>query len=51
MPKITGTIGTGMTKRAVVEFDWNTPGDLDVQIAGGIESVDRSSFGRRGECD
>lgn len=46
MPRITETIGTGMTERAVVEFDWATPGDLDMQIAAGIESVDRSSFGR-----
>ena len=44
MPKIKGTIGTGITKRGVVGFDWNTPGDVDAQIAAAIRAFEQTSF-------
>lgn len=47
MPKIRGTIGTGMTERAIISFDESVPGDVDAQIAAAIEAFSRTSFARR----
>jgi hypothetical protein len=46
MPKITRTLGSGMTERSIVEFDWAAPGDVQAQIRAAIETFDRSSFQR-----
>ena len=46
MPKVTKTIGNGMTKRGIVQFDWNVPGDADAQVRAAVEALDRSSFQR-----
>jgi hypothetical protein len=42
--KLIKTVGTGMTRRGVVAFDWDEPGDADAQIAAAIETFNRSSF-------
>ena len=46
MPKITRKLGSGMTERGIVEFDWVVPGDLQAQIRAAIETFERSSFQR-----
>jgi len=44
MPKIVGTVGTGVTRRATVSFDWDVPGDADLQVQAAIEAHRRMSF-------
>ena len=46
MAKITKVVGTGITRRGIVEFDWDVPGDVDLQIQAAIETFNRSSFER-----
>ena len=46
MPKVTKTVGSGMTERGIVHFDWYEPGDVDAQVRAAIEASDRSSFQR-----
>lgn len=38
------TIGTGITARSVVTFDWSKPGDLEAQVAAAIETHKQGSF-------
>lgn len=46
MPKLTDKIGSGMTERRVVEYDWDVPGDVDAQIQAAITTFQRSSFAK-----
>jgi hypothetical protein len=46
MPKVTNSIGTGMTERAVVEFDQCNPEDVDAQVNAAIRAFEMSSFDR-----
>jgi hypothetical protein len=46
MAKITRSIGTGMTERAVVEFDHANPEDVDAQMNAAIRAFEMSSFDR-----
>ena len=44
MPKIIGTVGTGMTHEGFVSFDWDEPGDVEAQIDAAVETWSRSNF-------
>ena len=44
MPKIQGIIGTGITKRGVVTFDWNDPADVAAQIEAAVSTFEHTSF-------
>ncbi len=46
MPKIRRPIGTGMTKRGTVTFDWDNPADVEVQVEAAIDAFEQSSFER-----
>jgi hypothetical protein len=46
MPKLTDTIGSGMTERVVVEDDWTAPGDVGAQVQGAIATFQRPSFAK-----
>lgn len=46
MPKLTSTIGTGMTRRGVVEYDWARPGDVSAQVQATVAAFERTSFSR-----
>lgn len=46
MPKITRTIGNGMTERGAVEFDWAEADDVQALIRAANETFARSSFDR-----
>lgn len=46
MPKLRKILGTGMTQRGVVEYDWAVPGDVQAQVQAAIETFERSSFVR-----
>jgi hypothetical protein len=46
MAKITRSIGTGMTERAVVEFDHDNPEDVAAQVNAAIRAFEISSFDR-----
>lgn len=46
MPKITRTIGDGMTERGVVEFDWAEADDVQALIRAATETSAQSSFDR-----
>jgi hypothetical protein len=44
MPKIIKIIGSGMTERGIVAFDWSNREDVTAQIDAGINTLNRSSF-------
>jgi len=44
MPKIKGTQGTGVTERAILEFDWNNAADLDAAVSAAATTLESSSF-------
>ena len=46
MAKLIKSVGTGMTQRGVVAYDWDEPGDADAQVPAAIETFNRSSFSR-----
>lgn len=46
MRRTNKTVGTGMTKRAIVTFDWDDPADVDAQMQAAILALDRTSFDR-----
>lgn len=46
MPKLTAKIGSGMTERRVLRYDWNEPGDVNAQIQAAITTFQRSSFAK-----
>jgi len=46
MRRTNKTVGTGITKRAIVAFDWNDPADVDAQIQAAIMTFERTSFER-----
>ncbi len=46
MPKITKTIGNGMTERGIVEFDWAKADDVQALIRAAAETSAQSSFDR-----
>lgn len=44
MPKIQGIIGTGITKRGVVTYDWKNPADVGALIEATVSTVKQTSF-------
>src|SRR4051812_7069011 len=44
MPQLMDTIGTGMTRHGVVEFDWSRRDDVDMLIKAVVETANRSNF-------
>jgi hypothetical protein len=46
MRRTNKTVGTGMTKRAIVTFDWDDPADVDAQIQAAIMTFEQTSFDR-----
>jgi hypothetical protein len=46
MPKLTGKIGSGMTERGVLGYDWSEPADVQAQVQAAIATFERSSFAK-----
>ena len=42
MPRIAKTIGSGMTKHGVIEYDWSEPGDVAEQIRAALEALEHT---------
>ena len=46
MPRIKGTMGSGMTRKAIVQFDGENPADVDKMVAAAIRTFDQTSYTR-----